>query len=245
VLAIVGKRVPYSLRALLLALAIVDDIGAILVIALLFSERSSWLGLALAAAAVLAVTALQRAGARRPALYGVPCALLWYGLYSAGIHPTLSGVIAGFMTPGGDAGASPRRNLQTLLHPWVTYGIMPLFALANAGVAFRRLPLHSARAALLASGIVLGLLVGKPLGIGGAIAVAVRLRVARLPDSVTWRGVVLVGLAGGIGFTMALFMAQLALGSPELLSAAKLSVLAGSALAALGAIAWGLLSRRA
>jgi NhaA family Na+:H+ antiporter len=245
VLALLGKRVPPPLRTLLLALAIVDDVGAILVIAFVFSTGLSMGGAALAGASVLGVLAMQRLGIRQPLAYVVPCFLLWAGLLEGGIHPTLAGVVAGLLTPatpseGPVSGESPpSTRVRRALHPWVNLAIMPLFAFANAGIAFGAIDTAHPGVPALVLGIVLGLVVGKPLGIVLASWLGVRSRVAALPHGMPWRGVILVGLLGGIGFTMSLFMAPLALASPVLLSAAKLSVLSASVLAALCALAWG------
>jgi Na+:H+ antiporter, NhaA family len=249
VMTLLGKRVPPPLRTLLLALAIVDDVGAILVIAVVFSAGPSIAGAALAIASIFCVLVMRRLGVRAPLAYAPPCFLLWVGLLETGVHPTLAGVIAGLLTPATPPRgaprdeASPATRLRHILHPWVNLGIMPLFAFANAGIAVRGIDASHPLVPRLALGIVLGLLVGKPVGIVTASLLGVRTRIAILPDGITWRGLVLVGLLGGIGFTMALFMAGLALTSPELLSAAKLSVLSVSVAAALTAIAWGRLAK--
>ncbi len=267
VLALLGKRVPSALRVLLLALAIIDDIGAILVIAFFYSSGIVWSGLAVAGGGVLLVLLLQRVGILSPRFYIVPGVVLWWGLLQAGIHPTIAGVILGLLTPArawygprgflsvagrslgdverhsmenrgelwgpitelrdaGKRALAPAVRLEHALHPYVAFGIMPLFALSNAGV-----PLGTADIgahAVLASGVGFGLLVGKPLGIVVACVLATRLGIATLPRGVKLGGLMVVGAVAGIGFTMAIFIAQLAFKDPELLGVAKLSVLAGS-----------------
>lgn len=241
VLALLGKRVPASLRIFLLALAIIDDIGAIIVIAIAYSQGVDMHGIALALAGIAGIIALQRFGVRTSAVYVAPAALTWIGIYDAGIHPTIAGVIVGLLTPAvaweGREDAAPVDKIHTALSPWVTFFIMPVFALANAGVTVGGISLDEPAVAL---GVMLGLLIGKPIGVITACAAAVKLRIAHLPDGLAWRGIVLVGVLAGIGFTMALFIAELAFAArPELHGAVKLSVLASSATAAVIALLVG------
>jgi len=185
---------------------------------------------------------LQWLGARSPLAYLIPGGLVWYGMLEAGLHPSLAGVLLGLLTPAKaafgrsrppPAGAeSPVVRLETLLHPYVAFGIMPLFALANAGVSLKGLNLSAGPSLAIGSGIVLGLVVGKPVGILLASFAAVRLKVCVLPESVHWPQMLLLGLLGGIGFTMSIFIANLAFTDEGLLAAAKFAVLVGSALAA-------------
>jgi len=283
VLALLGKRVPPALRVLLLALAIIDDIGGIVVIALFYSPGLQMAGLGLMAAGVAAVLLLQRAGVRAAVVYVAPGIVLWLGCLRAGIHPTIAGVILGLLTPArawfGERGflravasavddfrgqaeraghrtedllgslagikeaqreaIAPVVRLQTALHPWVAFVVMPLFALANAGVVLRASDSTSAELRPVMMGAVVGLVLGKPLGIVGVSFLFVRLRLATLPRGVTWRGVGLVGVVGGIGFTMAIFIAELAFSDPPTLQAAKLAVLVASALAGVIAVVYG------
>jgi NhaA family Na+:H+ antiporter len=272
VLALLGSRVPGALRILLLALAVIDDVGAIVVIAVFYSTGFAVSGLGIAALGVLVILAMRAAGVRAPSLYIAPAIVVWAGVYASGVHPTLAGVLVGLLTPvkawlgtegfadhaegelralRGEAPAdghgvlghldsldsarkeavSPVERLQHALHGWVAYGIMPLFALANAGV-----PLGSASLAgdglSVFLGVGLGLAVGKPLGVLGLAWLAGRAGVASRPNGVTWARVGVVGLTAGIGFTMALFIAQLALPAGPLLETAKLAILCGSAAAA-------------
>ncbi len=281
VLTLLGKRTPPALRVMLLALAIIDDIGAILVIAVFFSKGLALTGAVIAVLALAAIVLLQRLGVRLPAVYAVPCVALWFGLLQTGIHPTIGGVAAGLLTPatawfgpGGfasvarqvasrveDGEREPRRlhddlqslavarrealppgtRLQLLLHPWVSFGIMPLFAFANAGISLRGFAFHGEHR-FLTLGVLLGLVLGKPVGIVLGSWLAVKSKLTALPTNVTWGGVLLVGLVGGIGFTMSIFMAGLALPSMTLLATAKLSVLLASTIAAVVAILFGRLT---
>jgi len=245
VLSLIGRGVPGALRMLLLTLAIIDDIAAILVIAFFYSGGIALTGLLMVAAGALLVLALQWLGARSALIYIVPGAIIWYGMLSAGMHPTLAGVILGLLTPTSvnfgrkhrtrtpDPGAvAPVVAVEARLHPWVAFGIMPLFALANAGVSLAGLDLSASQPLAVGCGIVLGLVIGKTLGIVLAAFLAVRMKLCTLPDGVRWRHTVLLGLLGGIGFTMSIFITNLAFTEPVLLSAAKFAVLVGSGAAA-------------
>jgi Na+:H+ antiporter, NhaA family len=257
VLSLIGRSVPPALRMLLLTLAIIDDIAAILVIAFFYSSGIAVTGLLIVAAGVGLVLALQALGWRSPLAYLAPGALVWFGMLRAGMHPALAGVLLGVLTPAtaafgrrarGRAGAqqtapaetsSPLARLEALLHPYVAFGIMPLFALANAGVSFEGLTLGAPAPRAIGTGIVLGLIVGKPLGIVLACWAAVAMKLCALPEGVQWRHTVLLGLLGGIGFTMSIFISNLAFDDPGLLATAKFAVLVASGLAALLGILLG------
>lgn len=230
VLALIGRRANPALRAVLLALAITDDVAAILIIAFFYAGGIALNGAAIAALALAGFVALRLRHAQGAVAYFAFGVVLWIGFLYAGLHPVLAGVIVGVLMPDAAAG-----RLETTLHPWVAYGVMPLFALANAGVSFAGLDLGSDVSLMLAGGIALALFAGKPIGIVAAVALAVRARWCELPSGITWRGIVLVGCLGGIGFTMSIFLATLAF-SESLLAAAKLGVLVASALA--GTTAW-------
>jgi NhaA family Na+:H+ antiporter len=234
VLGLLGKRVRPALRVLLLALAVIDDIGAIIVIAVFYSSSFALVGLGVFAAGVVIIYALQKLGVASPVAY-VPAALLaWAGVYAAGIHPTLAGVVIGLLTPVtawyGDE--SPRERMEHAFHGVVAYGIMPLFALANAGVALGNSEL-SGDGLWTFLGILSGLVLGKPLGIVGFAWLATRLGFASLPRGVQIAQLWVVGMVGGIGFTMAIFIADMAFPAGALLETAKLAVLCASGAAAM------------
>jgi NhaA family Na+:H+ antiporter len=277
VLTLLGKRVPAQLRILLLAIAIIDDIGAILVIAFFYSSGIHIVGLGIAAVGVVLVKAFHYLGVRTALPYAIPGAIVWFGVLHAGVHPTIAGVVLGLLTPVTtlvdrktlldsatgllhklrDRFANPDRDpqqmvnslhdlktmqremvppvlrVQVALHPWVAFGIMPLFALANAGVVFDQAALQSLTSNTASIGIVLGLAIGKPVGILLASVLAVRVKMALLPDGVNYRGVLVIGCLAGIGFTMSIFISQLAFADELLLNTAKLAVLIASAAAAL------------
>lgn len=237
VLALLSRRAPAPLRVFLLALAVVDDIGAIVVIAVFYSGDLHWGALGIAAALVAAIAALRTRVPWTP-LHAVLGVGVWLALFRSGVHPTIAGVVLGLLAP-----ASPRtpaisvaERLEQRLHPLTSFVIMPAFALANAGVVLRRDALGAPGAGRVALGVVLGLVVGKVVGIAGAAWVAVQLRLAALPDGV--RPAHLVGAAAlaGIGFTVSLFVSGLAFENPALEDAAKLGILGASLVAsALGA----------
>ncbi len=244
VLALLGRAIPGNVRVLLLALAIIDDIVAVLIIAVFYSGGLDFSGLLVAGLGIFMVLGLQRIGIGSAWAYVVPGAVLWLGLLQTGAHPTLAGVVLGLMTPVLPVrlrGEAPVTRVQRALHPWVAYAVMPLFALANAGVTLDGVDLASGSAQAVTLGVVLALVLGKPLGVLGASWLAVRLGLCRLPDGVTWSGVGLVGLLAGIGFTMSIFIATLAFDDAQLLGAAKLGVLLASLLAAVLGLSWGFL----
>jgi Na+:H+ antiporter, NhaA family len=239
VLALVGKGIPASLRMLLLTLAIIDDIAAIIVIALVYSNGISWIGFPIMGAGIALVLALQWFGQRSMLAYVIPAGIVWYGMLRTGMHPTLAGVILGLLTPvharfgrGGRVPAedeiAPVTRVEGALHPWVAFGIMPLFALANAGVTFTGSNASAGAPFAVALGILLGLLLGKPVGIMLASLLAVRLKVCSLPPDIQWRHIGLLGVLGAIGFTVAIFVANLAFEDPKLLAAAKVAVILAS-----------------
>jgi NhaA family Na+:H+ antiporter len=235
ILALVGKGIPPALRMLLLTLAIIDDIIAIFIIASSYSSGIRLAGLALAGCGALIVWMMQRLRIRRAPAYVLPGVLIWFGMLRSGIHPTLAGVVLGMMAPA----TAASNHLLRRLHPWVAYAIMPLFALANAGVSLKELSLSAGAPLTVASGIVLGLVLGKPLGIVLTAAVAVRSGICALPEGVRWRHLILLGCLGGIGFTMSIFIANLAFPDPALLATAKTAVLLASAVAAIAALVLG------
>lgn len=277
-MALLGARVPLGLKVFVTALAIADDIGAVLVIAVFYSHSLAWLQLAAAGVVLGLLVVANRLGVRSPLVYGLLGVGLWMSLLESGVHTTIAGVLlagaipartriqpgefltsaeaalARFAAASRDApgplaspdqleslnhieracekAATPLQRIEHALHPWVTFAIMPLFALVNAGVPFAELGagLGSPRVTL---GVALGLVLGKPIGILASSWLAVRLGFAVKPDSVSWSQMLAAGFLCGIGFTMSLFVANLAFaGSPTLVSA-KLGILIASAAAGL------------
>lgn len=263
-LAVLGSRIPSGLRVTLLTLAIADDIGAILVIAVGYTENLNYNALMWAVFAVLLLIGLAKIGVRNAAVYLFVSLWIWFEIHESGIHATIAGVVIGLLTPtrswvsenrlstivqrtlhflDGEGWShsgeryrmlremeratrktiSPLERLETGLHPWVGFVIMPVFALANAGVSIQL----SDFANPVALAVLCGLFIGKPLGIALFSWLAVRLRVAMLPKGVNWGAMLGAGFLAGIGFTMAIFIASLAMAG-DMLDSAKVGVLAGS-----------------
>lgn len=274
VLTLLGKRIPIQLKIFLTAFAIVDDIGAVIVIAMFYASSILWSHLAVAGVILLLLAGLNWMGVRHSLVYALLGLLLWLAFLSSGIHATVAGVLLAMTIPArsrldkrgfmdksqsiltgledGDGEQShharvremsqacedfeaPTQRFEHSLHPWVIFVIMPVFALANAGVAFSESP-----AALvsnpLAIGIVLGLVIGKQIGITLFSWGAVRSGLASLPASVTWRHIYGVSWLGGIGFTMSLFIAGLAFGSSRLMDISKIAIYVGSLAAGVGGV---------
>jgi Na+:H+ antiporter, NhaA family len=288
VLALLGNRVPAGLKVFLAALAIVDDIGAVLVIALFYTAGVNWAALGIAGALLLLAAGANAAGVRRPSAYALIGLALWMAVLVSGVHATVAGVLLAMAIPSRtrinedefllgaresvdafeqacgpettvltnqeqqealltlenlcEQAQAPLQVTERRLHGIVAFFIMPLFALANAGVRLSGEEVATALASPVTLGVVLGLLLGKPLGITLFSWAAVRMGVATLPSRVTWRMVHGAAWLGGIGFTMSLFIAGLAFpGMPDLLAAAKLGILAASLTA--GICGWILLRR--
>ncbi|MDX3907299.1 MAG: Na+/H+ antiporter NhaA [Pigmentiphaga sp.] len=280
VLALLGKSIPGNVRIFLLALAIIDDIVAVLIIAAFYSGGLDYSGLIVAAIGILLVLALRAIGAGSAYAYVLPGAVLWFGLLKTGAHPTLAGVVLGLMTPvmptrsnehpvdivqrvtdfltrSGTADIdraagqirdlrwaqrellAPVTRVQMALHPWVAYGVMPLFALANAGVSLDGVDFGQPGSVPVMLGILVALVVGKPVGVVAMSWLAVRLGWCALPPGLSWGGVALVGCLAGIGFTMSIFIATLAFADPNMLGAAKLGVLLASSTAAVIGLGFG------
>ena len=240
VLALLGSRVPVALKIFLMALAIIDDLGAIVIIALFYTSDLSLLSLGVAACAILVLAALNLCGVRRTGIYILVGVVLWTAVLKSGVHATLAGVIVGFFIPLKEKhGRSPAKRLEHVLHPWVAYLILPLFAFANAGVSLQGVTIDGLTS-ILPLGIIAGLLIGKPLGISLFCWLALRLKVAQLPEGTNFQQIMAVGILCGIGFTMSIFIASLAFGSvdPELINWAKLGILIGSLLSAVIGYCW-------
>ncbi len=275
VLVLLGGRIPLSLKVFLLALAIVDDLGAIAVIAVFYTDDLSLGWLAAAAGIFALVFVLGRLRVRALWVYVAAGAAAWLAVHESGVHATIAGVILGLLTPvdahaepgdldsrainliadhhashelhtrdGADESGAALRELETLardsrpvldrlehtLHPWVSYAIIPIFALANAGVSLGGGALRDAASAPVSLGVAAGLMLGKPIGITLASLVAVRSGIATLPDGVRWPQIVGVSLVGGVGFTVSLFISDLAFADAALIDQAKIGILAGSTL---------------
>jgi len=289
VLALLGPRVPLSLKVFLVALAIVDDIGAVMVIAFFYTSTISWAAIGTAAAVLAVLSACNAAGVRRPSVYSLLGVLLWAAVLASGVHATIAGVLLAMTVPSstrinedeflrrgrailddferacspattvltnadqqhaihemeiaGEQAQAPLLRIEQKLHGVVAFGIMPLFALANAGVHFGA-DLFGTLSIPVTLGIVLGLVIGKPLGITLIAWLATRLGAAALPSGIRWRALHGVSWLGGIGFTMSLFIAGLAFrSSPALLDSAKVGILAASLAA--GLVGWIMLRRPA
>ena len=281
-LAVLGSRIPDGLKVFLVALAIVDDLGALLVIALVYTASINWSGLALAASFLAALFVANRAGARGAPVYLALGIGAWYGLLVSGVHATLAGVLAALFVPARvrivpealarvvrrsadaidtqaangvrgsmeparsaaitalsrtlDAAHSPVQRFERLVHPWVAFGVVPVFALFNAGVAIDASAIRSL-AFPVPLGIMAGLVLGKPAGICLASWLAVKAGLAALPQGVSWRHVCGTAWLAGIGFTMALFISGLAFQAAEFERQAKLGILLGSLISAVIGIA--------
>ena len=280
VLTLVARSAPASLKPFLLTLAIVDDIGAILVIAVFYSAGVSAGPLLVAVAGCIAVVLLQRIHVRAAAVYVFLGIVVWVATSESGVHPTIAGVALGLLTPAvpfqrprtvsreahriadetvddpsppdvdaaywlylaglSREAVSPLARVEAILHPWVSFVIVPLFALANAGVNLSIGALSDVAGSSVALGVVVGLVVGKPLGIALGTGLAVRTRIGPLPTGAGWRDIVGVGALAGIGFTISLLITDLAFAGTALEEVAKVGILAASVLAgAIGAIVLG------
>ncbi|WP_122569584.1 Na+/H+ antiporter NhaA [Pseudomonas viridiflava] len=235
VLALLGKRVPVSLKLFLMTLAIIDDLGAIIVIALVYSGELSQVSLILAAVSIIALIAMNRSGVSRLAPYLLVGLVLWVCVLKSGVHATLAGVVLAFCIPlRTSSKASPLLTLEHGLHPWVAYGILPLFAFANAGVSLAGVTMDSFTHSV-PLGIAAGLLLGKTLGVFGLTWLAVKTRMASLPREANWGHVLGVSILCGIGFTMSLFVGSLAFepGVSAYAGEDRMGILTGSILSAI------------
>ncbi|MCK9817859.1 MAG: Na+/H+ antiporter NhaA [Candidatus Pseudomonas colombiensis] len=236
VLALLGKRVPVSLKLFLMTLAIIDDLGAIVIIAIFYSGALSTLSLMLAAACLAALVAMNRLGVVKLGPYMIIGLILWVCVLKSGVHATLAGVTLAFCIPlrTKNAEPSPLRSLEHALHPWVSYGILPLFAFANAGLSLSGVTLESFTHAV-PMGIAIGLLLGKTVGVFGLTWLAVKSGLSALPSGANWGQVLGVAILCGIGFTMSLFVGSLAFvpGSSDYAGMDRMGILTGSLFAAL------------
>ncbi|UST65330.1 Na+/H+ antiporter NhaA [Pseudomonas moraviensis] len=236
VLALLGKRVPVSLKLFLMTLAIIDDLGAIVIIAIFYSGELSTLSLGLAAACIAALVAMNRLGVVKLGPYMIIGLILWVCVLKSGVHATLAGVTLAFCIPlrTKNAEPSPLLTLEHALHPWVAYGILPLFAFANAGLSLSGVTIESFTHDV-PMGIAIGLLLGKTIGVFGLTWLAVKIGIAALPQGANWGQVLGVAILCGIGFTMSLFVGSLAFepGVSDYAGMDRMGILTGSILAAL------------
>ena len=247
-LAMLGPSVAASLRSFLLALAVIDDIGAILIIAFVYSTGINFSWLVAGLLSILCVAVLKRTGVTSVIVYSLFAFTLWFSLYKTGVHPTLAGVILGLMTPNirhkgtkfedaEDGSVSVIEWLEHKFHPVSTFCVVPIFAFANTGVVITSEMIKGASESLIAWGIFAGLVVGKPLGVLFASLVAKRVKVADLPDGVNNSSLLATGSAAGIGFTVAIFIANLAFDDAATQDIAVLAVIVASVLSALISVA--------
>ncbi|MBY8336519.1 Na+/H+ antiporter NhaA [Alteriqipengyuania sp. NZ-12B] len=233
ILSLLGPRVPVALKALLLAIAVIDDIGAITIIALFYSGSIDTAMLGGGALALAAMIVLNRFKVASSIPYILFAIVLWVFILKSGVHATLAGVAAAMTIPmRARDGSQPLERMEHFLHPWVAFLVIPIFGFANAGVSLGGLEFADLLAPL-PLGIALGLLIGKQIGIFGFAFLAVKTGLARLPENVGWRQVHGVSLLAAIGFTMSLFIGNLAFDSAAQVDAVKIGVLSGSVIAAL------------
>ena len=244
ILALLGSRVPLALKMLLTAIAVADDLGAIVIIAVYYTSELSLLSLGIALASLAALVLVNRLGVTRIAAYLLIGVVMWVAMLKSGVHATLAGVMLGMTIPmrGGGSGKGPLESLEDALHPWVAYGILPLFAFANAGVSLAGLSL-SDLADPVPLGIAVGLFVGKQVGIFGAAAALIGSGLVRRPPGISWAGLYGMSILCGIGFTMSLFIGALSFDAShaDLLVANRIGILSGSLVSAVVgylALAW-------
>jgi len=235
IMALLGSRVPISLKVFLLALAIIDDLGVVVIIALFYSGDLSTMALAVGFLMTAVLFFMNAKHVTKISAYLIVGFILWVAVLKSGVHATLAGVVIGFSIPlrGKDKEHSPLKHLEHGLHSYVAFGILPLFAFANAGISLEGVSL-SGLAQALPLGVALGLFIGKPLGIFSFSWVAVKLGIAKLPEGVGMRHIFAVSVLCGIGFTMSIFISSLAFGADfvNFDTYARLGILMGSTLAA-------------
>lgn len=234
-LSLAGSRAPIQLKILLTAIAVIDDLGAILIIAFFYTSELNILPLYLAGAILAVMFMMTRFRVSSASPFIVLGAVLWVAVLQSGVHATLAGVATAFFIPmksRHDPNVSPAKNLEHSLHYWVAFGILPFFAFANAGVPFAGMGLHSLMEPVTL-GIVLGLVVGKPLGIFSMLVLAIKSGICSMPANTTWTQLLAVSMLAGIGFTMSLFIGTLAFETLEFQASIRLGVLAGSTISAI------------
>lgn len=236
IMALLGNRVPVSLKVFLLALAIIDDLGVVVIIALFYSGDLSTLALTVGFIATGVLFMLNNKHVTKLSAYLIVGAILWFAVLKSGVHATLAGVVIGFAIPlkGNKGEHSPLKHLEHALHPYVAFAILPIFAFANAGISLEGISISNLTG-MLPLGIALGLLVGKPLGIFLFSWGAVKTGVAKLPEGVNFMNIFAVSVLCGIGFTMSIFISSLAFGptNADFDTLARLGILMGSTTAAI------------
>jgi len=243
-LALVGSSAVASLRSFLLALAVIDDIGAILIIALIYSTGVNFSWIAAGAIAIATIHTFKKLGATSTFVYVLLGVALWYCMYKSGVHPTLAGVVLGLMTPniiklntklkdGEDGQLSVIEWLEERIHPWSSFAIIPLFAFANTGVIITNQSITDAINSPIAWGIFAGLVLGKPIGVLAAVILARKIRLGQYPQDAKSIDLLATGSAAGIGFTVAIFIANLAFSDPATQDLAVFSVIIASIVSAL------------
>ena len=232
ILSLAGKAVPPAIKVFLTAVAIIDDLGAILVIALFYTEQLSILYLSIALLTFALLFFMGKKGITRGWVYGIGGLVLWYCMFRSGVHATISGVLLAFAIPFGKGGnQSLSARLQHFLHPIVAYFIVPVFALANTGIILSGEILHTL-GSVNSLGIMMGLTLGKPIGIVLFSAVAVQIKTASLPSGVAWKHIMAAGMLAGIGFTMSIFITILAFPDSATIVSSKVAILVASLLSA-------------
>jgi Na+:H+ antiporter, NhaA family len=240
-LSLLGNRVPVSLKIFLTALAVIDDLGAILVIAIFYSAGISWINLGIALAIFSVLLIMNRLRIHRLTPYLILGVAMWYFMLNSGVHATIAGVMLAFAIPFGNGDAkSISYRLQHFLHRPVAFLILPIFALANTSI-FIHSDFYIALGSSVSLGIILGLVVGKPVGIFTFSFLAAKLKLSSLSADLRWRHIFGAGMLGGIGFTMSIFIGLLAFADEEVISQSKMSIMAGSLVA--GTIGYFFLSR--
>jgi NhaA family Na+:H+ antiporter len=237
ILSLLGKRVPLSLKIFLTALAVIDDLGAILVIAIFYTSTLSWPYLLAAMGIFVVLIVLNRLKVLTLIPYLAGGIVMWYCMLNSGVHATITGVLLAFAIPFRDGKkTTPSARLLHLLHKPVSFLILPIFALANTALVFDGN--WSGFAQPLSMGIILGLFLGKPLGILSFSYLSVQLGICNLPDNIKMKHILGVGFLGGIGFTMSIFITLLAFGDTDLIKMAKIAIIAGSIVSGITGFLW-------
>jgi NhaA family Na+:H+ antiporter len=246
VMALLGRRVPPGLKLFLLTLAVVDDLGAIAVIAVFYSDPIRLVWLTGGGAVLVVVLTMRRTGLASPWAFVIPALVLWVCLFESGVHATVAGVTLGLLTPAQPVnGRAVLEGLERRLHPWTSFVIVPVFALANVGVSLRHDAIGNALSGRVAWAVVIALVLGKPVGIAAFTFLGLRLRLGEFVGDVPLASFVGAAALGGIGFTVSLFVTELAFPGGGLNGEAKIGVLLGSSMAGLAGGALLLLASRA